>query len=134
MANKIVDYIRRTGSATSPVRNLVVVQGTGKSAVETVLSTSITKLSWGLAFRHGAAATPVEQYAFQVGKRVFERFADAAAVVLKRHNIELAANELDSAQTYVQDAFKILRGEQELREITPPAEAVPATVTRELVA
>ena len=113
MATKTVDQIRRTGSGTSKIRQIVVVQGSGKTAVETVLSTPIEKISKGLAFRHGAARVPVEQYAFKVGAKTVERFADAAALVLKRHHIELASDE--GAQTYVKRAFEILRGREELR-------------------
>lgn len=98
MAQKLVDSIRRTGTSTSPIRQLVVVQGSGKNAVETVLSTPIEKIDMGLSFRNGGARTPIEQYAFRVGGKTVERFADAAALVFKRHHIALAG-QIDEAQT-----------------------------------
>lgn len=133
MAKMIVDSIRRTGTATSPIRQIVVVQGEGKTAVERVLSTAIEKLSWGNEFRHGGAHTPIEQYAFRVNGKVYERFADAAAVILKRHNVELS--DLEGAQAYVKKAFAIIRGEDQLRVVTElPSGAAPAVVVREAIA
>lgn len=116
MTAKTVDSIRRTGRATSKTRQIVVVQGSGKHAVETVLSTTITKIDCGLQFRFGAARVPVEQYAFKVGAKTVERFADATALVLKRHNIVLSGNAAE-AQTYVQKAFDIVNGKAELHEV-----------------
>lgn len=115
MAKKIVDTIRRTGNSKTAIRQIVVVQGSGKSAVETVLSTPITKIDMGMSFRNGGRRTPIEQYAFKVGKRTVERFADAAALVLKKHNIALAG-QMEEAQTYVQRAFAIVQGKDEIRE------------------
>lgn len=113
MANKIVDKVRRTGHSASSMRQLVVVQGDGKDEVETVLTTPIHKVEWGLQFRHGGARTPVEQYAFRVGAKTYARFADAASVVLRKHHIELAT--LEGAQIYVKKAFAIINGTEPLR-------------------
>lgn len=120
MAQKIVDTIHRTGNSTSPIRQLVVTQGSGKSAVETVLSTPIQKIEFGLSFRNGGAHTPIEQYHFRVGKKVVERFADAVSLVLKKHNIALAGQP-DSAQQYIQRAYAIIAGNDSLREVKAEA-------------
>lgn len=113
MAQKIVTSIRRTGTVASPTRQIVVVQGTGRKSVETVLSTPIEKIEMGLSFRNGGARTPIEQYAFRVGTKTVERFADATALVLKKHHIAL--DDMETAQTYVKKAFKILTGQEDLR-------------------
>lgn len=122
MAKKIVDSIRRTGKSTSTFRQIVVVQGEGKDARETVLSTPIEKVVFGKAFRNGGAATPIEQYGFKVGTKTYERFADAASVVLKKHNIDLL--DASEAQAYVQKAFRIIQGLEELRLSQEPEVAV----------
>lgn len=111
MAQKITASIRRTGRSTSAIRQLVAVSPDG---TETVLSTPIEKVSFGLAFRHGGRAVPVEQYAFKVLGKTYERFADAASIVLKRHHVTLEG-DLSDHQEYVQRAIKILRGEEQLR-------------------
>jgi hypothetical protein len=130
MAKKTVDAIRRTGTARTPIRQLVVVQGEGKTAVETVLSTPIEKVEWGMQFRFGASPKPVEQYAFKVGGKTVERFADAAALVMKKHHVELAGNETANAQIYVQRATAILEGRDTLRILSEvPEEAKPAIAT-----
>lgn len=118
MTTKIVDTIRRTGTATSPIRQLIVVQGSGKHAVETVLSTSIEKIKGAEAFRFGGSPRPMEQYAFRVGKTVVERFADAAALVLRRHHVSLADPAADDHQEYVKRAFAILAGTEAMRVLS----------------
>jgi len=127
MASKIVDRITRTGSATSPIRQLVAWQG----KEDTVLGTPITKIEWPMEFRHGGSHIPVEQYAFQVtnrGKtRTYARFADATAVVMKIHNVEIAGNEMENAQIYVKRAVAILEGRDQLQVIeSVNPNAVPA--------
>lgn len=117
MAHKIVDTIRRTGTKTSPIRHIEVIQGSGKSAVREVLSTEIVKLKAPEQFRNGPARTPVEQYHFQVGSKVVERFADAAALVLRKHQIRLADPSAEGLQTYVKKAFDIIEGRAELSVI-----------------
>lgn len=131
MNKMLVNAIRRTGSATSPIRQLIAVQGEGKDAVERVLSTVIEKIEWGFEFRFGGSHTPVEQYAFRVRGKTYERFADAAAVVMKIHHIELAENEVIEAQIYVQRAVAILKGQDDLRLLTEvPSDAKPAIAQR----
>jgi len=124
MSKKVVTSIRRTGSASTPVRHIVAVQGTGKEAVETILSTPIEKVQWGVDFRHGGASVPIEQYAFKVAGRTVERFADATAIVLKRHHIGFESSE--GHQAYVTKALEIVHGEAGLHEIVTPADAAPA--------
>lgn len=127
MSKKIVDTIRRTGNAQSPARYIVVIQGEGKDAVRTTLGTAITKVKGPEQFRFGGQHTPVEQYAFQVGKVTYERFADATAVILKKHHIELANPTADDVQEYVKRALKINRGEEKLRVLEEvPTSYVPA--------
>lgn len=124
---KIVDVIRRTGNAASPSRHIEVIQGSGKNAVREVLSTSITKVKGPEQFRHGAAHTPVEQYAFQVGAKTVERFADAAALVLRKHKVRLALPNDDGVQEYVKRAFDIVEGREELRIVKElPEDYAPA--------
>lgn len=135
MSKKIVDTIRRTGTASSPTRFIVTIQGSGKDAVRTTLSTPITKVKGPEQFRHGGAHVPMEQYAFQVGSTTYERFADAAAVVLKRHHVELAQPDASDVQEYVQKAFKIIRGEEKLRILKEVPESYqPAIEVAEPVA
>lgn len=130
MTTKIVDFVRRTGSATSAMRQIVVVQGEGKNAVETVLKTPIEKIEWGTAFRNGASHVPIEQYAFRVGVKTVERFADATALVLKRHNVTVAG-VLEDHQAYVQKAIAILNGTEELKLLSEvPTEAKPAVLEK----
>lgn len=122
----VVDRIRRTGSATSEFRQLIVTQG----EIDRVLSTVIVKLKLGPElFRNGKAANPVEQYAFRVRNTVFERFADATAAVMKIHHVELEPNEIIDAQQYVQKAVRILQGKEQLRALQEvPQTAVPARI------
>lgn len=124
MSKLTATSLRRTGTVTSPIRQIVVVQGTGRDAVERILSTPIEKIQWGVEFRHGAAPAPMEQYAFRVGKTVVERFADATALVMKKHHVVL---EPGTHQEYVVVAQDILKSLKPLRVITPPSDAVPAT-------
>jgi len=115
MSNKIVDAIRRTGRSASPTRQIVVVQGFGKAKVETVLSTKITKISKPDAYRKmGGRNQPVEQYAFRVGDKTVERFADATALVLRKHQVRLSP-DIDVKQAYVKKAFDILAGKESLQ-------------------
>ena len=115
MGKKVVDVIRRTGNAQSPTRYIEIIQGSGKSAVREVLKTAITKIKGPEQFRHGAAHTPVEQYGFQVGVKSVERFADAAALVLRKHRVVLALPKDDSVQEYVKRAYRIIDGKEALR-------------------
>jgi hypothetical protein len=70
------------------------------------------------------------QYAFKVGGKTVERFADAAALVMKKHHVELAGNETANAQIYVQRATAILEGRDTLRILSEvPEEAKPAIAT-----
>lgn len=128
MSKMFVDAVRRSGSADRPFRQLEVVQG--KSRL--VLDTAIKKISWAPEFRHGASARPIEQYIFQVGDKVVERFADATALVLKRHNVEFEANvPRDELQTYVRKALEIMEGKEPLHvhNAPLPADAKEAVVT-----
>jgi hypothetical protein len=134
MANMQIDFLRRTGSATSAIRQIVAVSGHGKQAVEKVLSTPITKITWAPEFRHGGSHKPIEQYCFEVRGKRYERFADATAVVMKIHHIAIAPNEVESAQQYVKQAVAILEGKAPLRVLSAtdvPQDAVLAEVVRE---
>jgi len=115
MTKKIVDTIRRTGNAKSPSRYIEVIQGSGKHADRQVLSTAITKVQGDEQFRHGALRIPIEQYAFKVGTKTVERFADAAALVLRKHQVVLANPEADDVQEYVKRAYAIINGTDKLR-------------------
>jgi len=135
MANMQIDALRRTGSATSANRQLIAVWGEGKNRSEKVLSTVITKISWGTQFRHGASHKPVEQYCFEVRGKRYARFADAASVVMKIHHIVIAANELENAQIYVKQAAAILAGTAELQMATDvPVDAVLAVAPEAIAA
>jgi hypothetical protein len=121
----IVDGIRRTGSATSPFRQLEVLQGDNRR----VLSTPITKISWDLEFRGGATATPIEQYVFKVDGKIVERFADATALVLKKHHVEIDASvPASELQIYVKKALAIMKGTDQLHVHSGslPTSAAPA--------
>lgn len=115
MGKKVVDVIRRTGNAQSPTRYIEVIRGSGKSATREVLGTAITKIKGPEHFRHGAAHVPMEQYGFQVGAKSVERFADAAALVLRKHRIVLALPKDDDVQEYVKKAYRIIDGKDKLR-------------------
>lgn len=122
MASMTADAIVRTGRAVDKFRQLVVVQGEGKTAVRRVLSTPITKVEWNPQFRFGGSPRLVEQYCFRVDGKTVERFADAAALVMKKHHVTMGNVEESSLQTYVQRALRIMRGEEALRihtELTP---------------
>lgn len=122
MSKMIVDGLRRTGSATSKFRQIVAVQGKDKRTLNTV----IEKVEWAPQFRFGAEPKPMEQYAFRVRGKIYERFADATAAVMKIHHIEVAANELEDAQEYVKRAAAILAGTEEIRLAQLPEEAAQA--------
>ena len=123
MTSKVVDQIKRTGTSQSPMRQLVVVQGSGKDKVEVVLSTPIEKLTAPNAFRKGGGGNkPVEQYGFKVGAKRVYRFADATALVMRKHHITLAPNAED-VPLYVQHAIAILDGKEQLRPADLPTEA-----------
>jgi len=126
VAKKVVDRIKRTGRITNPVRYLVAVEGAGKNKKESILSTPIKKIAWALEFRFGAKPAPMEQYAFQVGARTVARFADAAALVLKRHHVEIRESA-DEMAKYLVKALAILDGDEELQEVELPEGAAPAT-------
>ena len=118
----IAERIVRTGSATSAVRKLVVVNGAGKDKVEQLLDTPITKMEWAPEFRHGANHVPVEQYGFMVEGTTYERFADATSVVLEMHSVKVI--EMVGHQIYVQKALNILRGTEKLRTVDLPETAM----------
>jgi len=117
MGKKVVDTIRRTGNAQSPTRHIEVIVGSGKSAVREVLGTAIKKIKGPEQFRHGGAHIPVEQYGFQVGAKTVERFADATALVLRKHRIALAQPKADDVQEYVKRAYRIIDGKDKLRTL-----------------
>jgi len=94
--------------------------------VRQVLSTPIVKIQGPDAFRHGPAHVPVEQYGFRVGSRTVERFADAAALVLRKHKVRLSQPDAEGVQQYVRRAFAIIEGEEELRTFNPSEDFAPA--------
>jgi hypothetical protein len=118
MTTKLVDAVARHAvrdgaGKTTNQRVLSVTQGRGKDAKTVVLSTPIVKIDWGTSFRALGGATPMEQYTFQVDRRQVERFADAAALVLRKHHVQVA----DGAEvpTYLQEAIARLRGEKPIK-------------------
>jgi hypothetical protein len=128
MAKKTVDFIRRTGTATSPIRQIICVNGRGKAAVEKTLSTPIEKVELPHPqFRAmGAGSSPIEQYAFRIGNKTVSRFADACALVLKRHHIEVADAEEDGQQAYVRKALRKIRGQEPIDFIAAGGDVTPA--------
>jgi len=121
MSNEmVVDRVYRTGKAEDRVRSLVVVIGFGKEAQERQLSTPIEKVEWEPAYRIGGAGrSPVEQYGFKVGSKLVMRFADATALVLRRHHVKIAG---EPSQAYVKKALRINEGKEELRLAEVPTE------------
>jgi len=131
MTKSIVTSIHRTGSATSVLRHLVVQKGEGKNAEFVTLSTPITKVSLPEAFaKAGGKTIPIEQYGFKVGAKTVQRFADAAALVFKRHFVTMSDENIAEAQIYVKRAFAIVAGTESLREVdlTAPVATVEAKV------
>jgi hypothetical protein len=129
MAKKVVDAVRRTGSARSKVRQIVVIQGEGKNKVEQVLSTTIEKLEFAPQFRFGKSPRPIDQYGFKVGSKSVERFADATALVLKRHQVQIAQPE--DAQIYVKKAVAIMEGKEALHTMTAEGETQEQSIEEE---
>lgn len=103
MAKMIVtDLVRRT--STKNTFHIVVTKAAGGDPVE--LSTPIVKVTEPLEYRKvGARTVPVEQYAFEVAGKKVDRFADATAIVLKRHQVQIA--EGVKIPTYAQKAVAI---------------------------
>jgi len=116
----IVDRVYRTGTAESRTRSLVVVTGKGSDKVERQLSTPIEKIEWMPEFRiAGTSRAPIEQYGFKVGAKTVMRFADATALVLKRHHVRISGKV---KQAYVRKAFRIIDGREDLRLAEVPTE------------
>lgn len=92
------------------------------------LSTQILKVELPEKFVKGSGKTaPVEQYAFVVDNKTVARFADAAALVLKKHHVAVRSEDLEDVQIYVRKAVEILNGKAELRLAEPDFEgASPA--------
>jgi len=65
---------------------IVVIKKNGE---EVALKTLVTKINKGMDFRKGAKTFPVEQYEFDVAGKKVDRFDQAAALIMKRHQIEL---------------------------------------------
>jgi hypothetical protein len=64
----------------------------------------------------GPGSAPIEQYWFQVDGQVGERFADAAALVMAKHGVEIdPAIPADQLQIYVRRATAILKGQEKIR-------------------
>jgi len=122
-----VDTIHRTGTAASPTRYIVTIRGKGRDKEEKQLSTPITKIGWKPEFRHGLRRTPVEQYAFKVGKQTVERFADATALVMRKHQVELE-DPTEGHQGYVKQALKMIAGQEKIHFLKDlPDDAAPVT-------
>jgi len=120
--NPEVSWVRRTGTIDSPVRRIEV--GPADDRQGRVLSTPITKIEWGVSFRKGGGTFPIEQYAFEVDGKAYERFADATARVLTKHRVRFAT--LAGHQQYVERALAIMRGEETYRIAEVPEEAIAA--------
>lgn len=105
---KVTSITRRRDTVNANIRRIVVTTESGDTQT---LSTPIVKISKGFAFRNGRRATPVEQYAFQVGAKEVERFDSAVALVMRKHQIKLVAG---ADQVYIARAIEILKGEREL--------------------
>jgi hypothetical protein len=114
MANMQAVKITRT-AVSDNVRLLEVHTADGEVRV---LGTEIHKVRLPEAFiKAGGKTVPVEQYAFKVGGMVVARFADATALVFKRHHIAIS-QDAEGSQNYVREALAIIRGEKELRLAT----------------
>jgi hypothetical protein len=85
----------------------------GQEPEVTALSTKIEKVTTETVVTGGAARRPIEQYSFRVGARLVLRFADAVALVAKKHRLDL--NGVLKPPTYVQEAAAMLREEKEIR-------------------
>lgn len=85
MAKLQITALRRTAIAKDDFRIVVI----DKDGEERTLSTPIAKLNKGTAFRKTGGVRPIEQYGFQVGKKEVERFDEAAALVMRRHNVQV---------------------------------------------
>lgn len=87
MAKMQLKTARRT--KVSPTHFAIVgVRATNGEEIQ--LTTLVEKTIQPAEYRKvGGKVIPVEQYAFKVGTKVVDRFADAAALVMKRHNIEI---------------------------------------------
>jgi len=126
------DTIRRTGKATSEKRFLVGIIGhdTKTSKAERVtFSTPIIKVAGPDQFRQSGGRRPIEQYAFMVRKTTYERFAGAAAAVLRIHHASLKNPEAEDVQEYLKVATKINAGEIEAKILKEqPEDFIPAIV------
>lgn len=99
MAKMIVTEVSRKTTEKNTFRIAV----TKASGDEVTLSTPIVKVIGEPEYRKvGARTVPVEQYGFEVAGKKVDRFADATAIVLKRHQIEIA--EGAKVPTYVEKA------------------------------
>jgi len=104
----VAERIVRTGSANTPTRKLVVVNGSGRDKTEQVLEPAIEKVESPPQFRHGNSHIPIEQYGFRVNGVTYERFADAAAIVMGLNRVQVAS-ELAQLQIYVRGALVRMR-------------------------
>lgn len=84
-----------------------------------LLGTRIVKVELPEKFAKLRGMTaPIEQYAFKVDDRIVLRFADATAIVLKKHHVAVNAADLDTKQIYLVKALAILAGEEPIRDVT----------------
>jgi len=119
MAKMTPDRVKRTGSASTSLRQLVAVWNgePGKRDTERTLGTPINKVAYkaDTAFRSFGGNRPIEQYAFEVAGKFVERFADATALVLKRHHVQVEVT--DDSPTYVKRALAMIAGTEEVRYV-----------------
>lgn len=116
---KIVEKIRRTGSAQSTFRYLVAVDGEGKKQVRQLLTPAIEKVGTKEEFRFGSRHIPIEQYGFRVFGVTYERFADAASEVLCANKVRVSMPYDAGTQIYVRKAHSILDGQDKIRILDP---------------
>ena len=111
MAKMIAQKVTRY--ATSEMVRVLEVH---KDKTVKVLGTRIEKVMLPDLFvkAHGKTA-PIEQYAFKVDGKTVARFADAAALVLKKHHVELTEEAAEASQTYIRKAFDIISGKEPLK-------------------
>lgn len=103
MAKMIVTEVSRKVAS----KGQFVIAVTKASGEEATLATTIQRIQRDAPeFRKiGGRTYPVDQYAFEVNGKTVDRFADATAIVLKRHNIEIA--EGAKVPTYVSKAVAL---------------------------
>lgn len=145
MAN-ISNVCKITRKASGPAARFIAVhQPSSNPKVKfttRLLGTKITKveLPEKYAKMHKGQTVPIEQYAFKVDDRIVLRFADATAIVLKKHHVDVDLGKFETRQVYLVKALEILAGKEPLKDVTADmasaaeAKAKPAPVAEPVAA